>query len=106
MDHLERRAAAYLLRLAYRLISMYSIQGGTILDPFLGTGTTTIAAMCTSRNSIGYEINPKFKTTIESRIKMARKLSKKLIMERLEKHANFTQGKTQNTNQNITTSMS
>lgn len=93
LDHLKRRAAAYPLRLAYRLINMYSIQGDTILDPFLGTGTTTVAAMCAGRNSIGYEISPKFKTMIESRIKKARRLSKELIMERVEKHVDFARGK-------------
>lgn len=54
---IARRLAAYPLEIPYRLIRMYSIVGDTILDPFLGTGTTTIAAMKTHRNSIGYEID-------------------------------------------------
>ena len=39
---------------------MYSLKGDIILDPFLGTGTTTIAAIATQRNSIGYEIDNMF----------------------------------------------
>jgi DNA modification methylase len=48
--------APYPLELAERLIRMFSFVGDTVLDPFLGTGTTTLAAMRHGRNSIGYEI--------------------------------------------------
>ena len=53
----RKRSAAYPFELPYRLINMYSLKGDIILDPFLGTGTTTIAAIATQRNSIGYEID-------------------------------------------------
>jgi site-specific DNA-methyltransferase (adenine-specific) len=43
-----------------RLIKMFSFTGETILDPFLGSGTTSLAASNLNRNSIGYEINPEF----------------------------------------------
>ena len=49
--------APYPLELAERLIRMFSFVGDTVLDPFLGTGTTTLAAMRNGRNSIGYEID-------------------------------------------------
>jgi DNA modification methylase len=39
---------------------MFSFAGDTILDPFLGTGTTTKAAMLAGRNSIGVEIEPSY----------------------------------------------
>src|SRR5207245_2177915 len=49
--------APYPLALAWRLIRMFSFVGDTVLDPFLGTGTTTIAAAQCGRNSVGYEID-------------------------------------------------
>ena len=43
-----------------RLIKMFSFVGDTVLDPFLGSGTTSLTAKKLGRNSIGYEINPEF----------------------------------------------
>lgn len=43
--------------IARRLISMYSFVGDTVVDPFLGTGTTCVAAMSLNRSSIGFEID-------------------------------------------------
>jgi DNA modification methylase len=43
-----------------RLIKMFSFVGETILDPFMGSGTTALAAKKLNRNSVGYEINPDF----------------------------------------------
>jgi len=51
-----------------RLIKMFSFIGDTILDPFLGSGTTTLAAKNLGRNSIGYEINKKFLPIIKEKI--------------------------------------
>jgi site-specific DNA-methyltransferase (adenine-specific) len=39
---------------------MFAFVGDTVLDPFWGSGTTTLAARNLNRNSIGYEINPEF----------------------------------------------
>jgi modification methylase len=52
---LERRTAAYPEEIAYRLIRMFSVKGELVLDPFLGSGTTTKIAIQNERNSIGYE---------------------------------------------------
>jgi modification methylase len=49
--------APYPLELAERLIRMFSFVGDTVLDPFLGTGTTTAAAAGIGRNSIGIEVD-------------------------------------------------
>ena len=43
-----------------RLIKMFAFVGDTVLDPFLGSGTTSLAARNLGRNSVGYEINPEF----------------------------------------------
>lgn len=43
-----------------RLIKMFAFKGETVLDPFMGSGTTSLAARKLERNSIGYEINPEF----------------------------------------------
>jgi site-specific DNA-methyltransferase (adenine-specific) len=51
-----------------RLIRMYSFVGDTILDPFLGSGTTTLAAMNLGRHSIGYEINEELIPVIRQRL--------------------------------------
>ena len=54
-SELERRTAAYPDEIADRLIKMFSIKGDTVLDPFLGSGTTTKVALQNERSSIGYE---------------------------------------------------
>ena len=54
----RKRSGAFPFELAYRLINMYSVKQDLVLDPFLGTGTTTLAAMAAGRNSSGYEIDP------------------------------------------------
>ena len=51
-----------------RLIKMFSFVGDTVLDPFLGSGTTSLAAKNLGRNSVGYEINPKFIDIIKQKI--------------------------------------
>lgn len=51
----RKRSAAFPFEVPYRLINMFSVEGDTVLDPFLGTGTTMFAAMASMRNSVGYE---------------------------------------------------
>jgi len=53
--------------LASRLVRMFSFAGDVIFDPFLGTGTTLIAAMRTGRNSLGVEIDPCYARLAETR---------------------------------------
>jgi site-specific DNA-methyltransferase (adenine-specific) len=52
--------APFPVEVASRLIRMFSFAGDTVLDPFLGTGSTTIAAIREGRNSIGNEIDPEY----------------------------------------------
>ncbi|MBI4588902.1 MAG: site-specific DNA-methyltransferase [Candidatus Rokubacteria bacterium] len=54
----KRHPAPFPEELAYRLIRMFSFVGDTILDPFAGTGTTSLAAARAGRSSAGIEIDP------------------------------------------------
>ena len=56
-SQLERRIAAFPDEIVNRLIRMFSVKGDTVLDPFLGSGTTTKLAMQNQRNSVGYEVD-------------------------------------------------
>ena len=52
--------APFPVSLAERLVRMFSFVGDTVLDPFMGTGTTNLAAALWGRNSVGFEIEPKY----------------------------------------------
>lgn len=54
--------------LPYRLIKMFSFVDETVFDPFMGSGTTALAARNLGRNSIGYEVNPEFKSYYEEKV--------------------------------------
>jgi site-specific DNA-methyltransferase (cytosine-N4-specific) len=88
---LRDRSAAYPFELAFRLINMYSTQGDTVLDPFFGTGTTMLAAMCSARNSVGYEIDQNFRKVIDYRLDELLNFSKEIVIERLKKHIDFVE---------------
>ena len=60
--------APYPAELAERLIRMFSFVGDTVLDPFMGTGTTTVAAAKVGRNSIGLEVDPQYYQLAQARI--------------------------------------
>ncbi|MBV5335381.1 MAG: site-specific DNA-methyltransferase [Sulfuricurvum sp.] len=64
----ENHPAPFPYELPYRLIKLYSFWGDTVLDPFLGTGTTVQAALDLGRKGIGYEINEEYKALIEKKI--------------------------------------
>ncbi len=63
--------APYPLELAERLIRMFSFVGDIVLDPFLGTGTTSVAAANWGRNSIGFEIDKDFHEYARKRLTKA-----------------------------------
>ncbi len=56
----RQHPAPFPLELAERLIRMFSFVGDTVLDPFMGTGTTNLAAAHWGRNSIGIEVDPHY----------------------------------------------
>jgi DNA modification methylase/endonuclease YncB( thermonuclease family) len=67
----ERQAlheAMFPEELPYRLIRMFSFVGETVLDPFLGSGTTVKVALGLGRNAIGYEIQPAFVPIIRQKL--------------------------------------
>ncbi len=76
----ERQAnhkAMFPVELPKRLIRMYSFEGDTVLDPFLGSGTTARAAASCGRNCTGYEINSLYSEMIEK--KLAHEISENTV---------------------------
>ncbi|MHA1200549.1 MAG: DNA-methyltransferase [Candidatus Heimdallarchaeaceae archaeon] len=88
-NNLRKRSAAYPFELAYRLISMYSLKGDTVLDPFLGTGTTMLAAMSLERNSVNIEIDENFKEMIDQRVSEIKEHANEFNSSRIQDHINF-----------------
>src|SRR5438552_781607 len=68
--------APYPQILAERLIKLFSFAGDTVLDPFVGTGTTNLAAIAVGRNSIGNEIEPAYLKIAEQRLNLATSMSR------------------------------
>ncbi len=64
----DRHLAMFPLELPNRLIKMFSFVGDTVLDPFLGSGTTCLSAVNLSRNSVGYEINDEYLPVISHKL--------------------------------------
>jgi len=64
----DKHLAMFPQELPRRLIKMFSFVGDIVLDPFLGSGTTSLTAKNFDRNSIGYEINEDFLTIIKEKI--------------------------------------
>ncbi len=93
------RSAAFPFDLAYRLINMYSVKGDMILDPFLGTGTTTAAAMTSGRNSIGVEIDKGFQQVICSVAHHGVDFSNDYLHNRLLRHYAFVENRIQKSGQ-------
>ncbi len=87
------RSGAFPLDLPFRLINMFSVMGDTVLDPFLGTGTTVLAAMCCGRDSLGFEIDPTFQHTILEKMAAVPETANAIIRQRLIAHRDFVQAR-------------
>ena len=85
----RERNGAFPFELPYRLINMYSLKGDTVLDPFLGIGTTMFAAMATARNSVGIEIDSGLAPTIAQGAESAKDNANQRLAERLSRHGEF-----------------
>lgn len=90
-DHSRLRSAAFPFELAYRLINMYSVKGDTVVDPFLGTGTTLLAAMASARNCIGFEIEAGFAADVETCKDAIVAVANDHIRRRIQDHLEFVQ---------------
>ena len=66
----DKHLAMFPEELPKRLIKMFSFVDDTILDPFVGSGTTSLAAKNLGRNSVGYEINQKFIDIIKKKLEV------------------------------------
>jgi site-specific DNA-methyltransferase (adenine-specific) len=64
----KHHPAPFPLDLADRLVRMFSFAGDTVLDPFVGTGTTLVAAAAAGRNAIGVEIDPAYARLARERL--------------------------------------
>lgn len=83
------RNASFPFEVPYRLINMYSVKGDTVLDPFGGLSTSTLAAIASERNSISVDIDPVFCKESELRILNSLKQINKYISARIKNHEEY-----------------
>ncbi|MFB6153734.1 MAG: site-specific DNA-methyltransferase [Halodesulfurarchaeum sp.] len=83
------RAGAFPLEIPYRLINMFSVQGDTVLDPFCGTATTTVAAAASARHSIGCDLAAELLAGASSRQSEAVRYARERGRRRLADHDAF-----------------
>jgi site-specific DNA-methyltransferase (cytosine-N4-specific) len=81
---------------------MYSIRGDTVLDPFVGTGTTSLAAMLAGRSAVGVERDPALAAAFAEPAAEAPDLSRDLAGERLRRHREFIADNPENANYEAT----
>ncbi len=90
----RERSAAFPFDIPFRLINMFSQKGDTVLDPFLGTGTTMQAAILTGRNSCGYEIDANFEPIIREGIEeLDLDICNGTIKKRFDAHKEFVENR-------------
>ncbi len=93
-EELRKRSGAFPFLLPFRLINMYSQIGDTVLDPFLGTGTTSLAAMACGRNSVAYELDGSFVPPLREKMIHESLLLNRYNLERLQAHHAFVVNRT------------
>lgn len=89
------RSAAFPFEIPFRLVNMYSLVGDTVLDPFLGTGTTAAACVAAARNSVGYEISDAFGEEIAATIDRTARVANQVAADRFRRHAEFVRERTE-----------
>jgi len=70
--------APFPVELPYRCIQLYTFEGDVVLDPFMGSGQTGIAAVKTGRHYVGYEVDRKYVRLSEQRIAEQKRPSKRM----------------------------
>lgn len=85
----RQRSGAFPFELPWRLVHMFSLQGDTVLDPFVGTGTTMAAAFAAGRNSVGVERAAELAPLVAAGLNAAVKEGRGRAEARLAAHAAF-----------------
>ncbi len=89
----RQRSGAYPFEIAYRLVNMFSVKGDVVIDPFLGTGTTTSSAIALGRNSVGFEIDSSLCDVFSSFKDSIIQFANDCIRIRLLKHLEFVENR-------------
>jgi modification methylase len=89
-ESLRDRSGAFPFTLPMRLIQMYSVYGDTVLDPFVGTGTTMAAAIASARSSVGIEIDTGLHPKISEYIRLGAEASGEIAQRRIRAHLEST----------------
>jgi len=83
------RSAAFPFEVPYRLINMFSVKGDTVVDPFLGVGTTMWAAMAAGRNCAGYELQAGLRKEIDALANSIVDYANDRIARRIQAHVDY-----------------
>lgn len=73
-NRLEEGIAAFPEEIPYRLIKLFSYVGETVLDPFMGSGTTNRVSAKLGRNSVGYEIDLELLEVVKAKMGLSEDL--------------------------------
>ena len=88
----RNRNASFPLEIPFRLVNMYSAEGDTVLDPFLGLGTTSVACMISNRNSVGVEVDPEIVNLALDNMNIPIAFANRMIEDRINSHLDFIKG--------------
>jgi DNA modification methylase len=87
------RSAAFPFEIPFRLVLMFSCAGDLVLDPFLGTGTTVLAAAASGRHSCGYEMDRRVAAHAQARVANSTEFLNNRLRLRLEEHRTFVRSR-------------
>ncbi len=93
-EHSRDRSAAFPFELPYRLINMYSVRGDIVLDPFVGTGRTILAAMASGRHSMGVDVDDNLLRQAAAEARAAAPFLNGFLEDRTAAHARFVDDRT------------